>query len=192
MTDVRVLVFAGSLRKASLNHRLATAAAAVAEAAGARVTLLRLADYPMPVYDGDLEDDQGVPEAALALSQEMQSHDAFLIASPEYNGSIPGAFKNAIDWISRPVEGEPSLAAFKGKTVGLLAASPGALGGIRSLSHVRAILSHVGCLVLGEQMSLPKAGEAFDEQDALLSGSAQKRLDALVNRLLQVARGLQA
>ena len=133
-----------------------------------------------------------MPEAALALSQEMQSHDAFLIASPEYNGSIPGAFKNAIDWVSRPVEGEPSLAAFKAKTVGLMAASPGALGGIRSLNHVRAILSHVGCLVLGEQMSLPKAGEAFDGQGTLLSAGAQKRLDALVMRLVQVAAGLKA
>lgn len=192
MTDVRVLVFAGSLRKASLNHRLAVAGAAAAEAAGAQVSLLRLADYAMPVYDGDLEEAHGVPEAALALSQEMQSHDAFLIASPEYNGSIPGAFKNAIDWVSRPVEGEPSLAAFKAKTVGLMAASPGALGGIRSLNHVRAILSHVGCLVLGEQMSLPKAGEAFDEQGVLLSAAAQKRLDALVARLVQVAAGLKA
>ena len=121
------------------------------------MTLLDLRDYPMPLYDGDLEEASGIPEPARRFKQVLIEHDGFLIASPEYNSSISPALKNAIDWASRPVPGEPALVAYQGKTAGLMAASPGALGGLRGLVHVRAILGNIGVLVIPEQIAVSSA-----------------------------------
>lgn len=129
----KILVFAGSTREKSFNKRLALAAANQAKALGAAVTLVDLRDYPMPLYDGDLEEKEGLPEATVRLKAIMKDHDGWLIACPEYNSSITAVLKNTIDWCSRPAEGETMLAAFTGKVVGLLGASPGALGGMRAL-----------------------------------------------------------
>lgn len=192
MSETRVLVMAGSMRRESLNHRLATAAAEALSRSQCSVRLVRMADFPMPVYDGDLEDRDGLPSGAVALRQAMQAHDAFVFSCPEYNGSIPGAFKNALDWVSRPHGEESGLLPFKNKTVALMSASPGALGGLRSLNHVRAILSHVGCLVLPEQFGLPKADQAFDSDGGLLSERHQQRVDSITGRLLEVAGALRS
>lgn len=191
MSEARVLVMAGSLRRESLNHRLATVVADVLSRGQASVQLVRLSDFPMPVYDGDLEERDGVPPGAIGLRQAMQAHDAFVFCCPEYNASIPGAFKNALDWVSRPYADEPGLLPFQRKTVALMSASPGALGGLRSLNHVRAILSHVGCLVLPEQFGLPKADQAFDSDGGLISERHQRRVESITGRLLEVAGALR-
>ncbi len=157
----RVLALAGSLREKSLNKALVEIAALGAEDAGAEVKVLDLRDYPLPVFDGDAEARDGAPEAVRALKREFMAHDGLLIASPEYNGSLTAALKNAIDWISRQEEGEPPFAAFDGKVAGLLSASPGKLGGLRGLAHLRQILSGVRVLVIPEQYALANARDAL-------------------------------
>src|SRR5215469_18787616 len=159
---VKVLVFAGSLRNASLNKKLARAAARFAEQAGADVTLVDLRDFDMPIYDGDVEA-AGLPEGVLRFKQLMDSHHALLIASPEYNGSISGALKNAIDWASRQAPGEAPLQSFRSKVAGLLSTSPGSIGGLRSLAVVRTILEHLGVLVIPEQFAVANGHGAFDD-----------------------------
>ena len=175
MSTIKILAFAGSTRTGSFNKKLIKIAAEGARAAGAEVTLIDLRDFPMPLYDGDLETESGLPENAKKIKQLMIAHQGFLISSPEYNSSIPGVLKNTIDWASREeTDDEPPLVCFRGKAIGLLSASPGALGGIRSLVTVRSILGNIGGYLLPEQISIPKAHEAFDENGALKDESKQK------------------
>lgn len=175
----KILAFAGSTRSGSYNKRLVHIAAMAAEAVGAQVTLVDLRDYPMPLYDGDLEAAQGIPERALAFKELMRGHRGLLLASPEYNSSISGVLKNSIDWVSRPTEGEVPLAGFRGKVVSLMSASPGALGGLRGLVHVRAILGNLGCIVLPDQVALPAAHQAFDESGRLVDAERHAAVQAL-------------
>jgi NAD(P)H-dependent FMN reductase len=163
----KILCFAGSLRRDSFNKKLVKIAMSGAKNAGAEVTFIDLKDYPLNVYDGDIEAEQGIPENAMKLKEIMLAHQGFLIASPEYNSSISGALKNAIDWASRPAPGEGPLACFKGKVAGIMAASPGALGGLRGLVHVRAILENIGVIVVTEQVAVSKANAAFNEDGSL-------------------------
>jgi len=163
MSTPRVLAFAGSHRKGSWNGRLVEVAATGAQQAGAQVTLVNLADYPLPLYDQDLEAETGLPEPGRRLRELFLSHDGLMIASPEYNSSLTPLLKNTIDWMSRPQPGEPALKAFTGKVAVLMSASPGALGGLRGLVHVRSILGNIGVIVLPQQIAIPKATEAFDE-----------------------------
>lgn len=158
----RVLAFAGSLRRDSYNKKLVRLAAEGARDAGAEVTYLDLRDYPLPIYDGDLEASDGLPKNARLLKELFLDHQGLLIASPEYNSSISAVLKNTIDWVSRPQAGEPPLVHFKGKVAGLMSASPGALGGLRGLVTVRSILSNIHVLVLPDQLSVGKAHELFD------------------------------
>ena len=168
MRTPRILAFAGSTRSASYNKHLVRFAAEAARAAGAEVTLLDLRDYPLPLYDGDLEEQQGLPENAKKMKAILREHDAFMIASPEYNSSITAVLKNAIDWVSRSAsDDEPALAAFRGKVAALLSASPGALGGLRGLVHLRAILGNIGVIMLPDQVAIPKAHEVFDATGGL-------------------------
>jgi len=159
---VRILAFAGSTRAGSFNKKLVRIAAAGARAAGAEVTVLDLADCPLPLYDGDLEARAGLPDGAARLRRLIADHAGLLISTPEYNGSVPGVLKNAIDWASRPVPGEPPLVCFAGKAAALVSASPGALGGARALAHLRQILNVVKVLVIPEQRSVAGARDAFD------------------------------
>ncbi|HVE14856.1 MAG TPA: NAD(P)H-dependent oxidoreductase [Elusimicrobiota bacterium] len=184
----KILVFGGSLRRESLNKKAAAAAAAFARAAGAETTLVDLADYRMPVYDGDLEDAQGVPEPAKALKALMKSHDGFLISTPEYNTSIPGPLKNVIDWVSRQEEGEAPLACFAKKTAALISASPGALGGIRALAVVRAILENLGTLVLPQQVAISKAHEAFAADGTFADPKRAAAVKNVASGLVDLAR----
>ncbi len=169
----RILAFAGSLRQDSHNKKLVQIAVQGARDAGAEVTCLDLRDYPLPIFDGDLEQHSGMPLDGQRLKDAFIAHDALLIASPEYNSSITAALKNAIDWVSRPAPNEAPLVAFQGKTAALMSASPGGLGGLRGLVHVRAILGNIGVLVLPDQVAVSKAHEAFDEAGQLKDAKQQ-------------------
>jgi chromate reductase, NAD(P)H dehydrogenase (quinone) len=186
-----VLCFAGSLRTDSLNKKLVKIAMTGAQEAGARVTFVDLNELPMPIYNGDDETKSGLPENAKKLKKLMKEHDAFLIASPEYNSSISGALKNAIDWASRPEEGEKPLECFKGKIAGLMACSPGALGGLRGLVHLRAILGNIGVIVVTEQTAVPSAMKAFDEKGDLSDEKMNASVKAIGARVVTVASALK-
>ncbi|MGD9723875.1 MAG: NADPH-dependent FMN reductase [Pirellulales bacterium] len=173
VTAPKILAFAGSARRASFNKQLVRIAANGALAAGGEVTLVDFRDYPLPLFDQDDEAERGMPEQALRFKELMLSHQGFLISAPEYNSSITPLLKNAIDWASRPVPNEPSLACFTGKVAVLMSASPGALGGLRGLVHVRAILGNIGTLVLPATISIPKAMDAFAEDGSLRDSGKQ-------------------
>lgn len=176
----KILAFAGSARADSFNKKLVKIAAAGATKAGAEVTLIDLKRYPMPIYDGDLEQANGIPEPAAKFKKLMIEHDGLLISSPEYNSSISALLKNAIDWASRPGgEQEPPLAAFNDKVAGLMAASPGALGGLRGLVHLRAILGNINVLVLPGQRAVSKAHEAFNEDGSLKDAKLQEAIEGI-------------
>ena len=180
MPTPRILAFGGSLRHESYNRKLADIAAQGARDAGAEVTVVLLRDFPMPVFDEDLEAANGMPATAKELKQLFLEHDGLLIASPEYNSSVTAALKNAIDWVSRTEsDDEPPLAAFKGKSAILCAASPGALGGLRGLVHLRAILGNIGVTVLPDQVAVSKAYEAFRPDGSLADEKQAARVKAL-------------
>jgi chromate reductase, NAD(P)H dehydrogenase (quinone) len=174
-----ILAFSGSTRRGSFNDLLVRVAARGAEEQGVRVKVIQLRDFSMPLYDADLEAEQGLPEAARKLKLLMLSHQGFLVASPEYNSSVSAVLKNAIDWASRREPGEAPLACFQSKVVGLVSASPGALGGLRGLVHIRAIFGNLGCLVIPEQMAVPSAHVAFDDQGQLKDDSVRERVVAV-------------
>jgi chromate reductase, NAD(P)H dehydrogenase (quinone) len=169
---LRVLVFHGSLRKASLNGRLAALAARTIEAKGAEVDLAAMSDFDCPSYDLDVEHEEGVPVGANALCQRLKASDAFVIASPEYNSSMPGVLKNSIDWTSR-VRPQP----FNGKQGLLMSASPSMAGGNRGLWSLRIPLEHLGSRVYPDMFSLAQAHEAFAESGKLANDVLQKRFD---------------
>ena len=169
----RILAFAGSVRRESFNKKLVSIAVQGAKKAGAEVTIVDLRDFPLPLFDQDLEAEQGMPDMAKQLKKLFIEHDGLLIASPEYNSSMTGVLKNAIDWVSRPEPGELPLVAFRDKAATLMSASPGALGGLRALVHVRAILGNLGVIVLPEQIAVPNAHEAFDPGGALIDPKQQ-------------------
>ncbi len=163
----KILALSGSQRAASFNALLVRAAADGAAAQGAAITTLDWRDYAMPLYDPDAEKADGVPDAVLRFKALLKAHQGFLIASPEYNGSLTPLLKNAIDWATRPVPGELPMACFKHKVIGLLSTSPGVFGGNTGLVHLRAILSRLGSFVLPEQYPVGEAGKLFDEQGEL-------------------------
>jgi NAD(P)H-dependent FMN reductase len=187
----RILAFAGSTRRESFNKKLVPIAAKGARDAGAEVTVIDLKDFPLPLFDQDLEAEQGMPDNGTKLKQLFIDHDGLLIASPEYNSSITGVLKNAIDWVSRPAPGEPPLVAFKGKVATLMSASPGALGGLRGLVHVRSILGNIGVIVLPDQIAVAKAHEAFQPDGSLADPRHQAGIEALGNTLASFLRKLR-
>jgi chromate reductase, NAD(P)H dehydrogenase (quinone) len=192
----RILAFAGSARRESLNKKLARAAHAAAKAAGAEATFVDLDDYPMPVYHGDLEAASGMPERAQALRAIFLEHDGLLIASPENNNSLSSLLKNTIDWLSRDVgDGKGAnagLAPWRGKVAGLLAASPGAFGGVRHLPHLRQVLAGLGVTVVGAQVAVPKAHEAFAADGSLADERVAKQVRALAEAVAGLATKLRA
>lgn len=191
MSDApRVLALAGSLRSGSYNRKILLVAADGARAAGADVTRIELRDFPLPVYDADLETAEGLPESARKLKTLFDAADGLLLACPEYNAGIPGTLKNALDWVSRSAPGERPLQAFKGKVAALCSASPGALGGSRGLLQVRLVLSGIGVVVLPGQVSLPKANEAFDDEGNVLDPARRKALMELGAALAHATRAL--
>lgn len=191
MSAPRILVFAGSLRIQSFNKQLAQAAASMAESIGAEVTQIDLRDYRIPPYDGDMEAGGGIPERAQILRNLFVDHDAFIVASPEYNSSISGTLKNYIDWVSRPDGDVPALAAFEGKVAAIMSASPGALGGLRGLVHLRSILESIGVIVVPEQHAVSAAMKALSEDGRLVNERDQKNVEKVVKRLVEVASRLK-
>lgn len=185
--SVSVLVIAGSTRTDAFSKKLARAAAQMLDQAGGTATLVDLRDFPLPLYDGDLEASIGLPEQAVRLRELVKRHDALLIASPEYNASIPAVLKNALDWVSRPHAPEPGVSAYRDKVAALLSSSPGALGGLRGLVHLRQILQNVGCLVITEQFALGNAGAAFDASGQLADAKQAAGVAAVARRLMDVA-----
>ncbi|MFZ2309362.1 MAG: NAD(P)H-dependent oxidoreductase [Rhodoferax sp.] len=189
----KLLVFAGSTRQHSFNRRLATNVAAQARAVGAEVTHLELSTLDIPLYNADLEA-QGTPPDVIRLKEIMDAHPAWIICSPEYNGSYTGLLKNTIDWASSPVKGHSVWAddrkPFEGKIVGLLSASNGALGGLRSLSHLNPLMQNAQCWIAPKQFALGRASEAFDDAGLLKSEAHRHSVQAVIDQVLWAAKRL--
>ena len=173
-----ILVMAGSTRKDSVHRRLARHAVDSLQAAGADTVLADLRDYPLPLYDGDLEVEEGRPSGAVELKELARRADGFLFASPEYNGSYPAVLKNVIDWISRPDPGERHLEVFRGKPAVIVTASPGPHGGSRGLKQLRELLGMIG-IAVEDQLGIPNSGAAFDGAGRLARASDLQGLDQL-------------
>jgi NAD(P)H-dependent FMN reductase len=185
-----ILVLAGSARRDSVNRRLAHVAATTLRARGVQATLLELADHPLPLYHGDLEAREGLPDHARRLKELFIAHGALVIVTPEYNASLPALLKNTIDWVSRPLPGESGYLPFAGKAAALMSASPGALGGMRALRHLRDVLTELQMIVLPRQLSLPAADQAFDDAGALRDAAMAARLAGLLDDLVAMQRRL--
>ncbi|GAB2540444.1 NADPH-dependent FMN reductase [Simplicispira piscis] len=195
MPDMKLLVFAGSTRQQSFNRRLAQVAADAARDAGADTTLLELSDFDIPMYNADLEA-RGTPPDVLRLKQLLWEHPAWVICSPEYNGSYTALLKNTIDWASSPVKGDPAwqdgVKPFRGKVVGMLSASNGALGGLRSQSHLAPLLINLECWLAPRAFALGQAASAFDEHGALVQEAHRQRVHGVVEQVLWAADRLHA
>ncbi len=187
---IRVLAFAGSLRKDSWNKKLLRVAADGARSAGAEATELDLRELALPLFDEDLEKANGLPEGAKRFKELLLSHQAILVASPEYNSSISAVLKNAIDWASRAGPGEKPLACFEGKVAGLVSASPGPLGGLRGLVTVRSILGNIRVIVVPEQVAVGKAHEAFEADGHMKDEKVADSVRHVGKRVADVARAL--
>jgi NAD(P)H-dependent FMN reductase len=158
----KILAIAGSLRERSFNKRVLNIAVKGARDAGGNVTVVDLRDFPMPIYNADDQEQRGFDEQALRLQDVMNEHDGFLIASPEYNGSVPGGLKNAIDWTSRKNDKYAMYGVYKGKTAAIITASPGQFGGLRCMAHLRGVLSIAGVTVLPAEIAVTFVDKKFD------------------------------
>jgi NAD(P)H-dependent FMN reductase len=192
MEPIRIVAFAGSLRSGSHNKKLVRIAAAGARAVGAQVTDLDLRDVPMPLYDGDIEREHGLPPNAKVFKRLLIENHGMLISSPEYNSAFSAVLKNAIDWASRPEPNEPALSAFKGKIAGLMSASPGHLGGVRGLAILRSVLSNIGVVVVPVQMAIHRANEAFEEDGSLKDERQQGGIESIGAEVVRFAGRLSA
>ena len=190
MSNVRIVAFAGSLRTGSFNKKLIRIAAAGARAAGAEVTEIDLRDIPMPLYDGDIEREHGLPPNAKVFKRLLIDHHGFLISSPEYNSAVSGVLKNAIDWASRPEPNEPALVAYKGKVAGLVSSSPGHLGGVRGLAVLRSILSNIGVIVIPTQMAISRANDAFEPNGDLKDERQQAAVESVGAEVVRISAKL--
>jgi len=185
----RILVLPGSLRSGSFNIRLASAAALDLAGQGADVTRVSLEDYPLPILDQDMERSAGLPENAIKLGRMVAAHDGVLIASPEYNSSIPPLLKNAIDWVSRMrTDGGRPLRPWNGRTVALASASDRRFGGARALYHLRSVLMSVGAQIVTEQCSVAAASKAFAEDGSLLEDHDRVALNNTCRSLIDHCR----
>ncbi|MGQ0457264.1 MAG: NADPH-dependent FMN reductase [Hyphomicrobium sp.] len=188
----RLLFFAGSAREKSWNKKLARLGAAIADANGIAATFADLADYPMPLYCGDIEARDGPPDNARKLKALMQVHTGVFIASPEYNASFTPLLKNTIDWISHIRDaGETPMEVYKSRVFALGSASPGGMGGLRGLSQLRLVLENgIGALVLPDQFVVPRAIDAFDENNHLKNKDSQEQFKLLIQKLARAAHVL--
>jgi len=193
IAPMKTLVFAGSTRTHSYNRRLAHVAADLARAAGAEVTHLELADFDIPLYNAELEA-RGTPADVLRLKEAMDSHPAWIVCSPEYNGSYTGLLKNTLDWCSRPNPADRARsggAVYAGRAAAVVGSSPGALGGMRVLFHVRDVLGYLGMQVIPQQLAVGKAGEAVGADGRLRDAAQQGMLETLAAALVDTARRLR-
>jgi len=190
--STKLLFMAGSAREGSLNKRLARLGAEIAAANGIAATFADLGDYPMPLYDGDLETRDGPPENALKLRSLLGVHAGIFIACPEYNAGITPLLKNTLDWISRiREEGDAPLDVFKTRVFALGSVSPGGFGGIRGIGTARQVLEiGLGAVVLPDQILVPRAASAFDDRGHLVDKGQQQMLKSVVEKLARAARVL--
>ncbi len=189
--NIKILAFAGSTRKDSFNKMLLKNAINGVDGKSAEVTYIDLRDYQLPIYDGDYEIEKGIPENGIKLKELLRNHDGLMIASPEYNSSISAVLKNTIDWISRPEEGRTHLDCFDGKTAALMSASPGALGGLRGLAALRSILGNIKVIALPDQIAIPGADKAFDQNGILIDDIQRKAVEGLGEKLVDITSKLK-
>ena len=190
MSSPKVLAFAGSTRKESVNKRLARIALRAAKKAGAETTFVDLQDFNIPLYCDDLVAKQGIPEGVLEFKQLLNSHNGFFIASPEYNGSLTGVLKNAIDWATIKADGEERMSCWNGKIAGLVSASPGGLGGIRGLHHLRTILAGIGTFVLPNHLAVSNSPGNLQNEKQITDDKLQVQLESLTHEMVRVIRAL--
>lgn len=190
---MKLLVFAGSTRLNSWNRKLAKVVATMASTSGAEVAHIELGDFDIPMYNADLEA-RGTPPDVMRLKQIGYDHPAWIICTPEYNAGYPALLKNTLDWISSPVKSDPvwneGFRSTRGKVVGVLSASPGALGGLRSQSHLAPLLLNLQCWVAPKNFALGRAGDAFDVQGGLLAEGAKNNVQAVIDQVLWAAHRL--
>ena len=195
MNKPRIVVMAGSRRREALSRRVAAACVRALDAAGAEVERVELDDDPAPLYDGDLEAASGLPEAIVRLQRVLYASDGVLVVNPEYNGSLTPLLKNTLDWCSRPNPADPERSGGKvyaGRAAAVVGSSPGALGGMRVLFHIRDVLGYLGMQVIPQQLAVGKAGEAVGDDDRLRDAAQQDMLDKLAAALVDTARRLRA
>ena len=192
MSALKILVIPGSLRTGSLNAKLAAAAVDELVRAEASVTRLSLGDFPLPIYDGDLESKSGVPKNAVNLKRMIGSHDGVLLVTPEYNSSLPALLKNAVDWVSRVQDAhETKGQVFRERPFAIAAASAGRLGGTRCLAALRLILSACRATVIPNQLALSFADQAYDEMDRLKHPADIEALKAMARQLIDFAQQMK-
>jgi len=184
----KILFLSGSSRKGSFNTQLAKAACEIAKSQGADAEFVDLIDYELPLFNQDEEDERGIPGNAKRLKHKFVDADGFFIAAPEYNGSITPLLKNTLDWLSRAmIENEAPLTAYADKAAAISGASPGGLGGIRGLVPLRLLLSNLGVNMVGQQLALGSAHDAFDEKGMLKSERYQTMLEGIVTTLIRIS-----
>jgi len=188
----KILVFAGSAREGSLNKKLARIAARCVMEAGGEATFVDLRDFPLPLYDGDLEAREGMPPFAVKLRDMFLAHQGLLIASPENNSSITALLKNTIDWLSREHRGSSGLEPYRGKVAAIMGASPGGFGTILGLSHLRPILTRLTVLVIPEQVLLSRAHEAFKDDGSFVDDRHLKAVTEVARRLVETTSKVHA
>ena len=189
MSALKILVIPGSVRSGSLNARLAAVAAHALAQEGAEVTRISLSDFPLPIYDGDLQAKSGVPKHAVNLKRMMSAHHGVLIVTPEYNSSVPALLKNAIDWVSRVQDAHETRGqVFRDRVFAIASASGNRLGGARALAALRLILSACHAQVIPNQLALPFAEEAYDEMDRLKNTADADALKALARQLIDISQ----
>lgn len=188
MAVVKILAFAGSARSGSLNKNLVGIAAQFTRNHGAEVTVLDLRDYPLPLYDGDLEAAHGLPEPVRTLKRMLSEHHGLLIASPENNGSVSAPLKNMLDWISRSEGTQPRSLSFQNKVAAIVAASPGVYGGLRGLLHLRQILNSLGVLVLASHVAVGRANQVLTEEGKISDATLSTAVDGLCAQLVETTR----
>ncbi|WP_158774800.1 NADPH-dependent FMN reductase [Cobetia sp. L2A1] len=187
--SVRLLAFAASTRKSSVNRRLITRLAHLAGESDAEITLLDLNDFPMPLYDGDSEETSGRPASADQLQSLFASHQGLLLATPEYNGFFSPLLKNTFDWLSRPAkDGQSGMDPLRGMPVGIVSAAPGAFGGMRALPFVRLYLNNLGMMVAPQQIAVSRAGSAFREDGSLDDEGQDHALASIARQVIELAR----
>ncbi len=183
---IKILAFDGSGRAGSVNHKVVQQVSHAVKAVDVTVTEINLHDFNLPLYDLADEIEHGLPDNVKKLKELFRSHHAFIIGSPEHNGTMTAQLKNAIDWVSRKEEHETPMSGFKGKVVGLVSASPGKMGGLRGIYQLNTVLFGLGCIVLPEIVSVGFSNDAFDDVGALKHEHDKKAVAHLATRLAKV------
>ena len=187
---LRISVISGSSRAGSYNLKLAMQLASMAETTDTEASLINLKDFEMPLYNGDLEDTEGLPGAAKLLKRQLRESTGLIITCPEYNGFMTPVLINAIDWCTRSEDASVDLSGFDGKTVFVASASPGPGGGSRAATHLKTLLSGVGCMVFPQSVTVPSAYNAFDDEGKLVDEALVKKAEQLVEKFVQFTNRL--